>query len=81
MINRKKSMILEHIICPECKKENVDIGIKLKEYVGLLNFEVGFTALGLQVWCNKHKRNVCHVNFNKNIITTEMDINVTSRLN
>jgi len=25
--------------------------------------EVGFTSLGLQVWCKRHEVNVCHINF------------------
>lgn len=25
--------------------------------------EVGFTPLGIQVWCKRHECNVCHVDF------------------
>lgn len=27
------------------------------------DLEVGFTKIGLQVWCKRHECNVCHIDF------------------
>lgn len=52
--------------CAECLKEL----IALNERTGVPQspraynrFEVGFTRIGLQVWCIRHDRNVAHINF------------------
>ena len=55
--------IKKPIVCLKCSDEfmqgNTD-SISLQEY---LKIDVGFTDRGLQIWCQRHQLNVCHINF------------------
>jgi iron complex outermembrane receptor protein len=33
---------------------------------------IGFTDLGFQIWCIRHDRNVCHINFEGNDLSTDL---------
>lgn len=45
--------------CGKCLEE-LPSGISPQEWASL---SVGWTPLGLQVWCNRHECNVLHVDF------------------
>ncbi len=34
-------------------------------------FEVGFTSLGIQIWCIRHNINVCHIDFEDNQLSAD----------
>ena len=51
--------IKAYIHCGICLKE-LPTGIAPTEYKDL---EVGWTELGLQVWCRRHNVNVMHIDF------------------
>ena len=58
--------IKEPVICETCFKEyqtlhNPDITIR--DYVRV---DVGFTQIGIQVWCQRHEKNICHIDFGGN---------------
>lgn len=45
--------------CRQCIDEKPD-GVSPKEWARLA---IGFTAIGLQVWCDRHDCNVLHIDF------------------
>ena len=45
--------------CQLCLEE-LPAGVSPRDYASL---EVGFTVLGLQVWCKRHEANVLHIDF------------------
>ena len=58
--------IKDPIVCVSCFKEyetlqNPDIA--LQDY---LKVDVGFTRIGIQVWCQRHNKNICHIDFEDN---------------
>ena len=56
--------INQHVICAKCEEDfqagSTDSS-SLQDYTKL---DVGFTDIGIQVWCRRHDANVVHVNFN-----------------
>ena len=55
--------IKEPIVCVKCSNEysaGTSDAKSLQEY---LKFDVGFTNIGMQVWCRRHEVNICHINF------------------
>lgn len=48
-----------YLHCGECLKERPK-SVSPQEFASL---EVGFTKIGLQVWCSQHMLNVCHIDF------------------
>ena len=55
--------IKEPIVCATCLIEYETIqnpDIALRDYIRV---DVGFTRIGIQVWCQRHNRNVCHIDF------------------
>ena len=58
--------IKEPIVCETCFKEYKTIqhpDIALRDYIRV---DVGFTQIGIQIWCQRHNRNVCHIDFEGN---------------
>ena len=58
-----KYSIKSNIVCKKCIEElslQSSTDLNLKNFV---RFEVGFTNLGVQVWCIRHNINVCHIDF------------------
>ena len=58
--------INDPVICETCFREyetfqNPDIA--LRDYVRV---DVGFTRIGIQVWCQRHNKNICHIDFEGN---------------
>ena len=55
--------IKEPIVCETCLKEYQNLhnpDITLRDYVKM---DVGFTPIGIQVWCQRHEKNICHIDF------------------
>ena len=51
--------ITEPLVCSAVKLNSPrEMMRSLRNYMRL---DVGFTAYGVQVWCQRHERNVCHV--------------------
>ena len=51
--------IEQYLHCGKCLDEIPD-GLSPQEWASL---EVGWTVLGLQVWCNRHNCNVVNIDF------------------
>lgn len=55
----REPMIHTHIHCAMCCEE-VPEGVSMQEW----NLrEIGFTDLGIQVWCMRHNCNILHLDF------------------
>ena len=55
--------IKDPIVCESCFKEYETLqnpDISLRDY---LRVDVGFSSSGIQVWCQRHNRNICHIDF------------------
>lgn len=55
--------IKEPVVCSRCADEFERGGteaVSLREYTVL---DVGFTDMGMQVWCRRHDTNVVHIDF------------------
>ena len=66
-----KYCIKRQIVCNKCIEEltnqkSTDINLK-----NFAQFEVGFTSIGIQVWCIRHDINVCHIDFNGNQLSAD----------
>ena len=61
-----------YLYCSECQREfesgMTDFG-SMRDYSKI---ETGFTDLGFQIWCIRHDRNVCHINFEGNDLSTDL---------
>lgn len=51
--------ILQYLHCRKCIEQK-PLGISMSEWGG---YDIGWTKLGLQVWCKKHQCNIMHVDF------------------
>jgi hypothetical protein len=63
--------IKEPIVCVKCSNEFLSgqtDGKSLQEYSKI---DVGFTERGLQVWCQRHQLNICHINFDGKKLETD----------
>ena len=58
--------IKENIVCEKCAVllQTGDNGVSSLHDISKL--EVGFTEIGLQIWCPLHDVNVCHIDFSGN---------------
>ena len=62
--------IKEPIICAACLDEfgkGLSDAANLRDYVRI---DVGFTDEGLQIWCQRHDRNICVIDFANMDLTT-----------
>ena len=51
------------IVCQSCLQEYQNIcepPFALRDFVEI---DVGFTEIGIQIWCKKHNKNICHIDF------------------
>ena len=63
--------IKEPTVCNMCFEEfkkDPSISPSLRDYSLI---DVVFTDIGIQVWCRRHDRNVCHVNFDWNQLESD----------
>tara|TARA_B100000965_G_scaffold295593_2_gene253763 strand:+ start:133 stop:387 length:255 start_codon:yes stop_codon:yes gene_type:complete len=65
--------IEEPTVCPRCVKEFMERPRPFRSLIDFMEFEVGFTMLGIQVWCRRHNKNVCHIDFQNNTVAAYMD--------
>ena len=56
---RKENVIGSYLHCKKCIEELPD-GQSPQSWASL---EVGWTEVGLQVWCKRHGENVIHIDF------------------
>ncbi len=51
------------IVCVKCADEFSNSSTDYKSLQSYSNLDVGYTDLGLQIWCRRHEVNVCHLKF------------------
>ena len=55
--------IKEPIVCVKCSNEFLSRQTDSKSLQEYSKIDVGFTERGLQIWCQRHQLNICHINF------------------
>ena len=55
--------IKEPIVCLKCSNEFLSGKTDSKSLQEYSKIDVGFTKRGLQIWCQRHQLNICHINF------------------
>ena len=58
--------IIDYRHCRKCFEEVAEIVRRTKQSQSpatYARYDVGFTAIGLQVWCRRHKINIMHIDF------------------
>ena len=57
------NQINQHVICGKCKEEFQVGSTNSSSLQAYTKLDVGFTKIGIQVWCRRHDANVVQVNF------------------
>ena len=57
------NQIKEPIVCVKCSNELSQGLTDAKSIQDYSRVDVGFTDRGLQIWCQRHQVNICHINF------------------
>ncbi len=57
------NQIKEPIVCVKCSDELTQGLTDAKSIQDYSRIDVGFTNRGLQIWCQRHQLNICHINF------------------
>ena len=63
--------IKEPIVCVKCSNEFLSGQTDRKSLQEYSKIDVGFTERGLQVWCQRHQLNICHINFDGKKLETD----------
>ena len=58
------NQIKEPIVCVKCSDEFMTGQTDAKSLQDYSRIDVGFTERGIQLWCQRHEINICHINFN-----------------
>ena len=58
------NQIDEIIVCTKCSNEFNAGRTDAKSLLDYSKIDVGFTERGIQLWCQRHQINICHINFN-----------------
>lgn len=58
------NQIKEPIVCVKCSDELTQGLTDAKSIQDYSRIDVGFTSRGVQLWCQRHNINICHINFN-----------------
>ena len=66
------------IVCVKCADEFSSGSTDHKSLQLYSNLDVGFTDRGLQIWCRRHKVNVCHLKFEET--QTEADFRCLEKI-
>ncbi len=61
----------EHIICQKCSMLLQSEKYKGSSLRDISKLEVGFTDIGIQIWCPVHQVNVCHIDFGGNRLQSD----------
>ncbi len=65
------NQIKEPIVCVKCSDEFMAGSTDSKSLQDYSKIDVGFTERGLQIWCQRHEINICHINFNNLELETD----------
>ena len=63
-LNYLFNQIKEPIVCVKCSDELTQGLTDAKSIQDYSRIDVGFTNRGVQLWCQRHNINICHINFN-----------------
>lgn len=63
--------ISHQIVCSKCKTEFLAGQTDSASLQSYSQLDVGFTEIGLQVWCRRHDSNVAHIDFDGNTLQTD----------
>ena len=63
--------IKEPIVCVKCSHEFLSGQTDSKSLQEYSKIDVGFTERGLQIWCQRHQLNICHINFDGKKLETD----------
>ena len=55
--------IEQNIICSKCETEFLLGSTDSRSLQNYSRLDIGFTSIGVQVWCRRHDANVVHINF------------------
>ena len=55
--------IEQNIICSKCETEFLLGSTDSRSLQDYSRLDIGFTSIGVQVWCRRHDANVVHINF------------------
>jgi hypothetical protein len=66
-INKANNKIEMYLHCKQCLTQK-PLGVSLNEYrmngnSEFQGYDVGWTKVGIQVWCRKHNSNMLHIDF------------------
>ena len=59
-----QKQIRQHVISAKCEEEFQTGSTDSSSLQNYTKLDVGFTDIGIQVWCRRHDANVVHINFN-----------------
>jgi hypothetical protein len=57
------NQIKETIVCVKCSDEFMTGSTDAKSLQDYSKIDAGFTDRGIQLWCQRHQINVCHIDF------------------
>ncbi len=57
------NQIKETILCVKCSDEFMTGSTDAKSLQDYSKIDAGFTERGLQLWCQRHQVNICHIDF------------------
>tara|TARA_B100001093_G_scaffold502409_1_gene555346 strand:+ start:2371 stop:2613 length:243 start_codon:yes stop_codon:yes gene_type:complete len=60
------NQIKETIVCVKCSDEFMSGSTDAKSLQDYSSIDAGFTNIGIQLWCQRHQVNICHINFEGN---------------
>ena len=55
--------IEQNIICSKCEAEFLLGSTDSRSLQDYSRLDIGFTSIGVQVWCRRHDTNVVHIDF------------------
>jgi len=65
------NIISHQIVCSKCEAEFLAAQTDSASLQSYSQLDVGFTDIGLQVWCRRHDGNVAHIDFEGNALQTD----------
>ena len=57
------NQIKETIVCVKCSDEFMTGSTDANSLQDYSKIDAGFTERGLQLWCQRHQVNICHIDF------------------
>ena len=58
-----QNRITQHVVCAKCEAEYLGGSTDSRSLQDYAKLDIGFTNIGIQVWCRRHNTNVVHVDF------------------